>query len=100
METGGFKGRSRVVERDELYRLASERFRIPTRAIVNEYGMTEMSSQFYDLTLRNPELDEREARVKLPPPWVRSSVVDVVGKLAHAFSSRVDASGGTCCVIR
>jgi len=33
-------------------------------------------------------------------PEVRSSVVRVVSRLAGAFSARVDASGGTCCVIR
>lgn len=78
METGGYKGRSRAVGRDELYSAASDRFGIPTRAIVNEYGMTEMSSQFYDRTLSEPDMAEAEARIKIPPPWVRSLIVDPV----------------------
>lgn len=78
METGGFKGRSRTVERRELYDMVSERLAIPVRSIVNEYGMTEMSSQFYDRTLSHPDEPEEEARVKVSPPWVRSLVVDPV----------------------
>jgi Acyl-protein synthetase, LuxE len=47
METGGFKGSSRVIEKSELYRRLADHFRIPTDDIWNEYGMTELSSQFY-----------------------------------------------------
>jgi hypothetical protein len=77
METGGFKGRSRVVARAELYREASARLAIPTSAIVAEYGMTELSSQYYDA----PDGRERvEPRVKLAPPWLRPLVVDGEGR--------------------
>lgn len=76
METGGYKGRSRELDRAELYAWAARRLGIPTRAIVNEYGMTEMSSQFYDRTLSDPGMDETAARIKIPPPWVRSIVTD------------------------
>jgi len=78
METGGYKGRARNLDRDELYEWASELIGVPTRQIVNEYGMTEMSSQFYDRTLSNAELEEADARIKLSPPWVRSMVIDPV----------------------
>lgn len=77
METGGFKGRSRVVERAALYREASERLGVPTPAIVAEYGMTELSSQYYDA----PESRDRiEPRAKLAPPWLRPIVVDGEGR--------------------
>jgi Acyl-protein synthetase, LuxE len=77
METGGFKGRSRVVERAALYREASERLGVPTSAIVAEYGMTELSSQYYDA----PESRDRiEPRLKLAPPWLRPIVVDGEGR--------------------
>jgi hypothetical protein len=89
METGGFKGRSRVVERAALYREASERLGVPTSAIVAEYGMTELSSQYYDA----PASRERiEPRVKIAPPWLRPVVVDgeglpvpkgIVGAIRH-----------------
>jgi len=52
IETGGFKGRSRTVEREELYLLASERLGIPLENIGSEYGMCEMASQFYDAHLQ------------------------------------------------
>ena len=89
METGGFKGRSRIVERATLYREASRRLGVPVPAIVAEYSMTELSSQYYDA----PASRERiEPRVKIAPPWLRPIVVDgegrrvpdgVVGALRH-----------------
>ena len=48
METGGFKGRSRAVSRDDLYARLEARLGIPCDSIVAEYGMTELLSQFYD----------------------------------------------------
>jgi len=63
METGGFKGRSREVSKPELYALIRER--IGVERILNEYGMTELSSQFYS-----------ETGHKTAPPWTRVVVVD------------------------
>jgi hypothetical protein len=71
MDTGGYKGRSREVEEDELRRLYGEVLGIPASHCVNEYGMTEMCSQFYDSVLR----DEGPRR-KIGPPWVRTRIVD------------------------
>ncbi len=34
------------------------------------------------------------------PAEVRSGAVELIGRLATAFGARVDASGGTCCVIK
>jgi hypothetical protein len=88
METGGFKGRARVVERAELYAAAAERFDLPTTAIVAEYGMTELSSQYYDSIASRASMQ----RVKAWPPWLRPIVVDpngdpvapgVVGAIRH-----------------
>ena len=47
METGGFKGRSRELNREDLYAQILERFGIEQNAIVSEYGMTELTSQYY-----------------------------------------------------
>ncbi len=66
METGGFKGRTRSVERDELYAALSERLHLPRENIVAEYGMTELSSQYYD---------DPTTRRKVGPPWLRARVV-------------------------
>jgi hypothetical protein len=79
METGGFKGRSRAVERPELYRVLADRLGVPVHAIVGEYGMTEMVSQFYDSTLADATLpagDPQAPRLKTPPPWVVTVVLD------------------------
>jgi len=46
METGGFKGRSREVPRTELYAELKRVLGIPAERIVNQYGMTELGSQF------------------------------------------------------
>lgn len=72
METGGFKGRSRTLERDELYALMESTLGVPSERIVNQYGMTELASQFYDSVLRHPG----EPRRKLLPPWTRVLLVD------------------------
>ena len=48
LETGGYKGRSRVVAKTELHAQISKRFGVPDDCIVSEYGMSELSSQGYD----------------------------------------------------
>lgn len=77
METGGFKGRSRILERDELYRAASAMLGIPERAIIAEYGMTELTSQFYDA----PSARGTGPRIKAAPSWLRSYAIDAHGTI-------------------
>ena len=74
METGGFKGRSRELTRDDLYAAIHERLGVPADRVVNEYGMTELLSQFYEPVLRDPRAPRRHQ----PPPWVRTRVLDPV----------------------
>ena len=76
METGGFKGRSRVLERPEFYESLSEAHGLPVEAIVNEYGMTELLSQFYDRPATAGSGTALDARRHVPPPWVRTRVLD------------------------
>jgi len=71
-ETGGFKGRSRELARDELYAAIEHRLAVPPERIVNQYGMTELASQFHDSVLRFPGAPRR----KLGPPWARVRIVD------------------------
>lgn len=73
METGGFKGRSRVVDRDELYDEIADEFGIPRGRIIAEYGMTELTSQWYDAVTTGQ-------RAKRGPSWLRARVVDAAGK--------------------
>jgi hypothetical protein len=84
METGGFKGRSRAVPRDELYGTLADRLGIGPEWIVNEYGMTELLSQYYEVGLGEPPsagtplAQALEARRLVPPPWLRFRVLDPV----------------------
>jgi hypothetical protein len=48
MQTGGFKGKVRAVDPDVLRRDLARTFCIPESSIISEYGMTELSSQFYE----------------------------------------------------
>ena len=75
METGGYKGRSRTLERPELYARLAECFCIPEDRIVAEYGMTELTSQYYD----SPASRARGERIKAGPPWLRPLIVDARG---------------------
>jgi hypothetical protein len=76
MDTGGYKGRSREVPREELYRRYHELLGIAEPLCVNEYGMTEMGSQFYDNTLRNSIVGREHPRYKEVPPWVRTRIIE------------------------
>jgi acyl-coenzyme A synthetase/AMP-(fatty) acid ligase len=62
------------MSRDELYGALEERLGVPAARCVNQYGMTELGSQFYDTVLRFPGTPRR----KLGPPWVRVRLVDPV----------------------
>jgi hypothetical protein len=76
MDTGGYKGRSREIAEDELRELYSRLLGVPAEYCVNEYGMTELCSQFYDSALRDHVRGRAAPRRKLVPPWVRTRVVD------------------------
>jgi Acyl-protein synthetase, LuxE len=71
MQTGGFKGRSRELAAEPMRRQLAHTFGLPEASIVAEYGMTELSSQLYETTLRSPA----GARRLWAPGWVRVSVV-------------------------
>jgi hypothetical protein len=101
METGGYKGRVKAIDSSDLYQWAAQVLRIAPGNIVNEYGMTEMSSQFYDRNLFEPALASSESRTKFSPSWVRSTVVDPIhlmpvgegefGILRHIDLANVDS---------
>lgn len=102
METGGFKGRSRVVERADLYRGIATLFGIAQNRIVAEYGMTEMTSQWYDTILRTGVAVDAPIRVKQAPSWLRARVVGpdgkdlplgIVGAIVH-----VDCANRSSCI--
>jgi hypothetical protein len=76
VDTGGRKGATKVLSAKGLLKATWDRLHIPPYMAVNEYGMTEMLSQFYDDALLGRVEGRIGPRVKLGPRWVRSSVVD------------------------
>jgi hypothetical protein len=99
MDTGGFKGRSREVPRPGLYAAIERRLGVAVDWCVNEYGMTEMSSQFYDgVAGRAGPVEGRRYR---GPGWVRTRAYDpetlepvpdgAVGVLRHWDLANVDS---------
>lgn len=67
METGGYKGSGRELSKHELYDMFRTFLGLAPEQILNEYGMTELSSQFYARGLGTPHEG---------PPWLRSVVIN------------------------
>lgn len=76
MDTGGYKGRVREIPRGELYYRLGKVLGIPTSLMVNEYGMTEMCSQFYDNVLADRFRGVQRSRHKVIPRWVRTRILN------------------------
>jgi hypothetical protein len=102
METGGFKGRTKTVDRGELYRKTAATFELSDSAIVAEYGMTELTSQYYDGPPNAVARSGTAVRYKYAGPWLRARVAGpdgrslpdgVVGALVH-----VDLANRASCI--
>ena len=48
LDTGGYKGHSRELPLEDFYAALSQTFGVPRERCINMYGMTELSTQFYD----------------------------------------------------
>ena len=76
MDTGGAKGFRVALERATIEADFARVLGIPSTHVVNEYGMAEMGSQFYD----DSYLATHQRRAIRPgkriPPWVRTRVLD------------------------
>lgn len=70
-ETGGFKGRVREIARPELLARLETTLGVAPRQVVREYGMSELTSQFYTRVLTGGD-----AELFCPPPWTRVRVLD------------------------
>ncbi len=70
LDTGGFKGQSREIPMDAFYAQLSATFGIHRDQCLNMYGMTELSTQFYDAG------NQTVPSVKRGPHWIRSRLVD------------------------
>jgi hypothetical protein len=76
MDTGGAKGQRTEFARSDVEDAFATHLGIPGTHLVNEYGMAELGSQFYDDNLvavmgQRPRLDGKRI-----PPWVRTRVLD------------------------
>jgi hypothetical protein len=70
LDTGGFKGQSRELTLNEFYNSLSSTFNVPRSHCTNMYGMTELSTQFYD------NGNTVSPSVKSGPCWVNTRVVN------------------------
>lgn len=96
MDTGGFKGSSREVPQEWIYAKARQCWGIPNENCINEYGMTEMTSQFYDRVV-----GEKAPRFFHSPPQVRTRLLSPeslkplpkgeVGLLSHIDLANLDS---------
>ena len=90
METGGFKGRIKEISKRRLYAECEKLLGVDKNFCVNEYGMTELSSQFYSMTLHDKvtgtfgDRHSNHNRMPVPkgashligPAWTRTLVID------------------------
>lgn len=76
METGGFKGKTKEISKSKLYDQCRERLGIDKNYCVSEYGMTELSSQFYSSRLKSKFLRSKSKDCLMGPAWIRTLVID------------------------
>jgi hypothetical protein len=76
MDTGGTKGAPRPMSTRGILQACWNSFAIPGYFCVNEYGMTEMCSQFYDNVIRDRYQGRGTRRAKAGAHWVRTLVLD------------------------
>jgi hypothetical protein len=106
MDTGGGKGAPRHLSRRGILHAIWQTLAIPGYFCVNEYGMAELSSQFYDNVIRDREAGRFAHRAMLGPEWTRTRVLDPatmdelptgkVGLLCHVDLANV---GTAMCVL-
>lgn len=88
MDTGGDKGAPRHLSRNGILHACWATFAIPGYFCVNEYGMTELSSQYYDNVIANRVKGMHARRAKIGPHWVRTLVLDPDSLLPVPVGSR------------
>lgn len=76
MDTGGLKGAPRRLSPNGILHAAWNAFAVPGYFCVNEYGMAELSSQYYDSVLADRVHGRHRPRRKLGPHWARAMVLD------------------------
>jgi hypothetical protein len=72
MDAGGYKGRSREVDRTQFVDWACSMLGLAPDRVTNLLGMTELASQIYDFIASDSPKD----RSKQPPHWMRTLLID------------------------
>jgi hypothetical protein len=70
LDTGGYKGHSRELPMEQFYAQVSAALGVGREHCINMYGMTELSTQFYDSG------NAVVPSMKSGPHWIRSRVID------------------------
>jgi len=79
MDTGGPKGQANPLDAVAVAELAARWLGIDPALVINEYGMTEMCSQFYDATRFNSAFDAPPGeRLKIGPAWLHAAALDPI----------------------
>lgn len=82
LDTGGYKGQSRDLPLEDFYAGLSQLLGVPRSHCINMYGMTELSTQFYD------DGNATLPSVKSGPHWIRSRLVEPVSGRSVAPGER------------
>lgn len=75
METGGYKGEDRHLKKVDLYQMFEKNLGIAPDSIINEYSMTELSSQFYTRGLGNSHSGPSWARIRVINPLTETDAL-------------------------
>ncbi len=78
MDTGGGKGAPRPMSRKGLLHAVWSTLAIPGYFVANEYGMAELSSQYWDSVIRDRHDGVHRPRALLAKPWLRTLVLDPI----------------------
>ena len=97
IETGGYKGTNRSLPKSELYSLFQKHLGIDDNKVWNEYGMTELSSQFYARGLRSPHHGGAWVRTRVIDPETGKECADGETGMLRVFDL---ANVGSCCVLQ
>ncbi|MBA4715769.1 MAG: hypothetical protein ACJ0IZ_08585 [Verrucomicrobiales bacterium] len=76
LETGGYKGKKTTITKESFYSKISKIFCIPKDNIINEYSMTELSSQFYSNGLNRTHKSAHWLKTRVVIPGQNDEVAD------------------------
>jgi hypothetical protein len=97
VETGGYKGTNRSLPKSELYSLFQRHLGLAGSEIWNEYGLTELSSQFYARGLRSPHRGAAWVRARVIDPETGNQCANAETGMLRVFDL---ANVGSCCVLQ